>query len=109
MALRNGLQFEGQLKPDALSVDSYENALSAARVVSMPSNQQTIIDYDGGLNPIYVGTACQGFPTSSGIDNDVDAPNWLIKKIAWDDNGNPTQVQTGWGKWTSRATTVTYS
>jgi hypothetical protein len=109
VALRNGLQFEGQVKPDAIAVDSYENALSAARVVSIPSNQQILIDYVGGNNPIYVGVACQGFATSSGTDNDSDKPNWLIKKITWDANNNPTAVQIGWGKWTNRATTVVYS
>jgi hypothetical protein len=109
MSLRNELSFEGQVKPDAIAVDSYEPDLSAARIVSIPSNQQTLIDYVSGVNPIYVGTAPKGYATSSGTDNDITKPNWLIKKITWDTNNNPTQIQIGWGKWDNRATTVTYS
>jgi hypothetical protein len=102
-------EFEGAVKPDAISVDIYEQQLSAHRVVQIPSNQQTLIDYVGGTNPIYVGTAPTGTATSFGTDNDASKPNWLIKKITWDGNNNPTAVQTGWGKWDDRITTVTYS
>jgi hypothetical protein len=109
MAIIGNFIPEGSVKPDSLSVDSYEYQLSAKRVVAIPSNQQTLIDYNGGTNSIYIGTAPKGIPTSFGTDNDMNQPNWLIKKITLDTNNNPTAIQIGWGKWDNRATTVTYS
>lgn len=109
MALNPIFQQEGATKPDSLAVDSYEHDLSAARVINIPSNQQTLIDYVGGTNPIYVGTAPRGLATSFGTDNDSSKANWLIKKITWDENSNPIAVNIGWGKWDNRSTTVTYS
>jgi len=54
----------------------------------------TLVDYDGGTNPIYVGKAVTGTATSQ--------PFWQIRKIAWDGNDNPTSV-----KWADSVTTFT--
>jgi hypothetical protein len=99
---------EGATKPDSLAVDSYEQLLSAARVMPLPSTQQTLIDYNGGTNPIYIGTAPQGYAEGAGTDNDPTQLNWMIKKVTWDGNNNPTSVQTAWGTWTNHAS-LTYS
>lgn len=109
MALIGNVLFEGQVKPDAIAVDSYEQDLSAARVVVIPSNQQTLIDWDTLGNPVYIGIAAEGYATSSGTDNDKTKTNWLIKKITYDTNYNPISILIGWGKWDNRSTTVTYS
>ena len=109
MGITGNFIAEGATKPSSLEQDSYEHQLSAQRVVNIPSNNQTLIDYVGGSNPIYIGTAPRGYATSSGVDNDPLQSNWLIKKITWDANNNPTAIQIGWGKWDDRATTVTYS
>jgi YD repeat-containing protein len=44
----------------------------------------TLIEYDAGGNPIYVGKAAPGTATS--------AAAWQIRKIAYDLSGNPTAV-----------------
>ncbi len=108
MGLNPQFEQEGATKPDSLAVDSYEHALSASRVLKIPSNQQTLIDYVGGTNAIYVGTAASGVATSFGTDNDSTKPNWLIQKITYDGNNNPTAIKIGWGKWDSRAS-LTYA
>ena len=109
MGITGNFIAEGATKPSSLEQDSYEHQLSAQRVVNIPSDQQTLVDYGSGTNPIYIGAAPMGQATSFGTDNDINSPNWLIKKITWDSNNNPTAIQIGWGKWDDRATTVTYS
>jgi hypothetical protein len=109
MSINSPFISEGATKPSSLAVDSYEPYLSASRVTQIPPIQQTLIDYVGGSNPIYVGVAGMGFAQSSGTDNDPTKQNWLITKITWDGNNNPTSVQHGWGKWSDRVSTVTYS
>ena len=50
-------------------------------------NQDILMDYLTGTNPIYVGTAMPGTQTS--------AAAWSIKKITYDGNNNPTSVLFG--------------
>ena len=52
---------------------------------SSTNNFTTIIDYDGGTNAIYLGYANPGTATS--------APGWQIRKMTYDGNDNPTNVQ----------------
>jgi hypothetical protein len=47
----------------------------------------TMIDYAGGTNPVYIGTAAPGTATN--------AFGWTIKMLTYDANGNVTEVQ--WG------------
>ena len=48
-------------------------------------NYQTLIDYVGGTNPVYLGKAAPGVATT--------ATSWSIKKITYDVNNNPTTVK----------------
>ncbi len=66
----------------------------------IPGNYQTRVDYQSGTNPIYVGVADRGLATSD--------KGWLIMKITWDANDNPTLIQTVYNSiWDSR-TSYTY-
>lgn len=56
--------------------------------VESQDNYVTLVDYDSGTNPIYVGKAAPGTATSS--------LGWSIKKLTWDGNDNPTAI-----KWAS--------
>ena len=70
------------------------------------SSYQTLVDYQGGTNPVYVGMAQPG--------QAADFPAWQIKKIIYDTNGNPTAVRYAAGTtdfvaiWDER-TTYTYA
>jgi hypothetical protein len=99
MALRQEMEFEGAVRPDAISVDSYEHLLSAARTIGLPSNQQELVDLTDGT-VIYIGTACSGYPTTSGTDNDESKPNWMIQQITIADPLITTLI--GWGRWSNR-------
>ena len=57
----------------------------STKTYSVPSGYQTLIDYDSGTNPIYIGTADAGVATSTAV--------WYIIKISWDANDNPTAVK----------------
>ncbi len=46
---------------------------------------QQLLDYSGGLNPIYVGKAHAGAATTAAV--------WQIKKIAYDGSGNVTSIK----------------
>lgn len=64
-----------------------------------------LIDYVGGTNAIYIGTA-----TTGAAAGDLA---WTIQKITYDGNNNPTAIQwasqgVGGLVWTARAT-YTYS
>ena len=50
---------------------------------------QTLLDYSGGTNPIYVGKSFPGAATS--------APAWQIVKLTYDGNGNVTVVKLAGG------------
>jgi hypothetical protein len=56
----------------------------AKKIYPVPGNYQIKVDYQSGLNPIYVGYADAGVPTSS--------DDWFIQKITWDANSNPTAI-----------------
>lgn len=73
MGLKN-TKFEGAVKPDAISVDSYEPDIYAKRVVEIPANLQTKIFWDGN-KPEYIGFAPKGMATS--------ADGWLIYKYEY--------------------------
>jgi len=48
-------------------------------------NLTTLLDYDGGTNPVYIGLATPGSATSSDV--------WLIKKLTFDGSNNPTAIK----------------
>lgn len=48
-------------------------------------NLATQLDYNGGSNPIYIGLAAPGTPTSSAL--------WQIRKLTFDGSNNPTAIQ----------------
>jgi len=66
----------------------------AQKTFSIPGSHQILIDYQEGTNPIYVGVAEKSIPTSAEL--------WLVQKITWDENNNPTMVQSAVGAWDSR-------
>ena len=75
------------------------------QAVETQDNYTTLIDYDGGTNPIYVGKAAPGTATSA-------LTGWSIKKITWDGSDNPTAVKWASGtvgfdkEWDERASYV---
>lgn len=97
--LGSGLSFEGQVKPDAITVDSYEGELFAQRIVEVPSNMQFRADYDGQTDglPKYVGYAPKGLAEGS--------DGWLLKEYTYDANDprQCTKILIGYGNWTARA------
>lgn len=48
------------------------------------NNMSLEIDYVGGTNPIYMGNAAPGTPTSSAL--------WKIVKLSYDGNNNVTSI-----------------
>jgi hypothetical protein len=54
--------------------------------VEAQDNYVTLIDWDGGTNPIYIGKAKPGTATSA-------TTGWSIKKFTWDANNNPTAIE----------------
>jgi len=100
MALGDSIKRAGAIKPSSIEKDIFEEAMFANRSITMLSNQQLRIDWDGSNNPIYVGQAPRGL----GSDED----GWAIQKITWT-GSNPTLIQVGFGAWDNRTTTVTYS
>jgi len=105
MTLRAHTEFEGATKPHSIAIDGYEPLLSAARIVGINSDQQELVDITDGTI-IYIGTACSGFATTSGVDNDSSQPNWMIQKITIASPLFNTQI--GWGRWSNRSG-LTYS
>lgn len=103
MAIGGGLKFEGQTKPDAISVDSYEPDLFARRYTEIPSNMQMRCDYVGRTDgqPIYIGWAPRGLATSIN--------GWLIHKYTYDVDNQATLRQIAYDKWDNHATTAVYS
>lgn len=83
-----------------LPFDQYENDIHASRIVQIPSNQQMRVAYDANQNPEYVGIAARGL---------VEAKKgWLLQKITWDGNNNPTKIQIAYDSW-NNYTTATYA
>jgi len=74
--------------------------------VEVQDNYQTLIDYDSGTNPVYIGKSSPGSATSSSV--------WSIRKVTYDANSNPTTIKLASGTgsfdkiWDDR-TTYTYS
>jgi len=107
MALNNKFSFSGAVAPSSIEQNVHEEDMLALRTISLPSNQQVMIDYDVNNNPIYLGVAPSGFSTTSGTDNDNSKSNWMIQKINWT-GSNCTSIQIGWGRWSNR-TALTYA
>jgi hypothetical protein len=99
MTLGTTKNFEGAVKPDAISVDKYESDLSADRITEIPSNMQMRIDWTSG-NADYVGYAPRGL--AAGTDG------WLLQKFTYDGSNRCTLRQIGYGNWTNRSS-VTYA
>lgn len=92
-------QATGGLNGDSLklvNIREHEELVAAKRVMCLPSNQQTLMAYDGSSNLQYVGYAPKGLATSS--------TNWLLynmsyassalvsKKVAYDSWDNKSTV-----------------
>ena len=95
MRLGSSVSFEGQVKPDAISVDSYEAELFAKRIVEVPSNMKKRFAYDGSGNCIYIGYAPKGL--AEGTDG------WLLWKLTYDGSNQCTEINIAYGNWTARA------
>jgi len=74
--------------------NSYDATQYGIRVLNDDLDYTTLIDYDSGTNPIYIGKAATGTLTS--------AATWQIMKITWDVNNNPTEI-----KWADSVITFT--
>lgn len=96
MALGNSNKFEGAVKPDSITVDSYEADLSAGRITEIPNNLKMRAQYSGG-NAIYVGFAPTGLAEGTN--------GWIIFKYTYDGSSNCTQKDVAQGEtnWTARA------
>jgi len=94
--LGSGLKFEGAVKPDSITVDSYEGTLFAQRMTEIPSNMQFRASYAStdGL-PEYIGYAPKGL--AEGTDG------WLLKYCEYDANRQCTSITIAYGNWTNRA------
>lgn len=95
------VKFEGAVKPDSISVDSYEPDLFAARVTEIPNNMTKRVDYGERTDsqPIYVGWACKGLAETS--------DGWLVYKTEFDVSNRIISIKIGYGTWTGR-TEITY-
>ena len=100
MALKTNVTFEGAVRPDAISVDSYESDLYAKRIVEIPSNMKKRFAYDGSGNCIYIGYAPKGL--AEGTDG------WLLWKLAYDGSNQCTSIDIAYGNWTAH-TGYTYN
>lgn len=63
------------------------------------SRSQTLFDASS-LNPTYIGKGSEGLAQTS--------DGWLIYKFTYS-GSNMTQIQTGIGMWSNRASSVVYS
>lgn len=97
MTLGTGRNISGAVKPDAISVDSYEPDLFAKRYTEIPTNMQMRCDYttrtDG--QPVYLGYAPKGLASSS--------TGWLIQKYTYDVSDRATLRQSAYTSWDLRA------
>ncbi len=97
MSLNPLFQQEGAVKPDSLSVDSYEHDLSAKRTTDIPTNMQMRADYDVRTDgqPVYLGFAPQGLATSN--------THWLLHKFTYDGSDRVTVRQISYNSWDNHA------
>lgn len=58
-----------------IATREHEELVAAKRVMCLPSNQQTLMAYDGSSNLQYVGYAPKGLATSS--------TNWLLYNMSY--------------------------
>ena len=96
--------FEGNVKPSSIEQATLEPDLSAQRVVGQPSNNQELVEIIGNI--VYIGTACRGFATTDGVDDDNSKPNWLIQKVTLGTATFSTQI--AWGRWSNKLS-LTYA
>lgn len=99
--LGSGISVEGAVKPDSITVDSYEFPLYAQRFTEIPSNMQMRAYYSStdGL-PDYVGYAPKGLASSS--------DGWLLQKFTYDASRQCTLRQIAYDTWDNR-TGASYS
>ncbi len=98
MSLGSGNDFEGAVKPDAITKEAYEPDLFAHRYCEIPTNLQMRLDYgvrtDG--QPDYQGFAPRGLLTSQ--------TGWLLYKFTYSaDPGSMTLRQIAYSSWDLRA------
>lgn len=82
MSLKPIIEFEGAVKPDAISVDSYEPNLFAKRITEIPSNMQARFVWDGSNNCTYAAYAVRELSESN--------TGWLLQKFTYDGSNNCT-------------------
>lgn len=85
----------GQVRNSEIEVLEYEEALKAKRIIRLPSNQLLRLDYEGGANPIYVGSAPKGVADS--------ASGWLLHKLAFNASSYCTARGIAYDAWDNRA------
>jgi hypothetical protein len=99
-SLGSSYSWEGAVKPDAITVDSYEGELFAQRTTDIPSSMIKRFDYGARTddNAVYIGFAPKGL--SEGTDG------WLIYKFTYEDSPvtRVTKIDTAFGNWTNRST-----
>lgn len=93
MPIGDDYTLTGQVKVSDAEAREHETLIKAKRVMSLPGNQQTRIEYSGS-NPIYIGTGPKGLDSSS--------TGWLLKQITYDGD-NPTLIQIAYDSWDNRA------
>lgn len=59
----------------------------AVQLFPLLSQHTTLLDYQGGKNPIYIGLA------DPKVAPNTNTAVWQIKKITYDSNSNPTAIQ----------------
>jgi len=91
----NPTHLSGAVKPDAISVDSYEPALFAKRVTSIPTNMQLLLAYNASGDIEYIGQGAKGLAEG--------AQGWLLWRLTWS-SGNLVSRRTAYGTWSGRAT-----
>jgi YD repeat-containing protein len=96
MPIGQGIQHEGAVKPDSISVDSYEQDLFAARITEIPTNHQMRIEYDGAGNAYIVGYAPRGLSENT--------TGWLIHAYSYDSSSRVISRKIAYDSWTNRAT-----
>lgn len=81
--------FDGFPMREIVGYDSENGKLRRIRVGSdgslTDSSNTTLLDFDGGSNPIYIGKATPGAATS--------ASAWQIKKLTYDGSDNLVSIE----------------
>lgn len=104
MAIGDSYTLNGQTRVSDAEAREHENKMFSKRIIKLPSNQQIRVEWitGSGGNKVaqYVGVGPQGLASS--------ASGWMVQKITYDSNDNPTLIQISYGIWDNRAS-LTYT